>query len=137
MPPGGPNDDGKKPDHTGAGIGAIQKMTTQTGGPAPENQRIAALVVGVAGVIGLIIGVAMIVAGQAGWGAALVIVVCVLMAIALFVALAAAKHSAPQQAGAPTAARVTHRWFRRLPKQPIDPESRLMQFKKPLEDLRG
>jgi hypothetical protein len=142
MPSAHPDNKTRDKDHGASGINAINKITLQTGGQAPDDQKVAAQVVGITGIVAVVIGLALIFTGYPTWGVILVIAAFILMGIAVVVALKAA--SKPQQQAlapiAPTIAipvrQITHRWSRIVPKQPVEPEDLLRGFITPLDDLR-
>jgi len=127
-------------DHESSAINAIKQMTGP-GGQEPSNQRVAAQVVGVAGVVSLVIGLALIPAGQAVLAVVLVGLAFVLMGVALVVALKAASKTHRQEPSTRTEAEpqraISHQWSRIIPKQPItDADNQLMPLKTRLDDLR-
>ena len=88
MPDIPPKNEHSSEDHVAlAGVRAIGEMARQTVVLAPENQRVAALVVGVAGVIALLVGLALVPTGQVVWVVILVGLAFLLMAGALLAAL--------------------------------------------------
>jgi hypothetical protein len=136
-----PSNHSNKKDHGALGVGAIQKMVDLIGEQASEGQRVAVLVVGVAGVISLVVGLALIPAKQPVLAVVLVALAFLLMAVALIVALLAVSKSSQQAPSTPVEhapqRHITHQWSRMVPRQKIYPEYKLREFKKPLEDLRG
>lgn len=113
-----------KPDTGATGVNAIRDLTGQTigTGGAPENQRIAALVVGVAGIVVLVIGLALIPAGRPDLTFWAVAGAFVLMAIALIVALKAGSPTSllPLLPPPPSDGAIRGKWSRVVPKLEIN-----------------